>query len=95
MFNDSLTGEESQLLLRKLSKCAFPFQCAHGRPSMVPLVRVGGAAGEGDRFGVAKGPFGNGDKEERRDIERAFGAALKGWMKKQAREGQEEEAIAS
>lgn len=95
MFNDSLTDEESKLLLRKLSKCAFPFQCAHGRPSMVPLVRVGGGAGEGDGFGVAKGLFGNGDKEERRDTERAFGAAWREWMKEQEREGQEEEAMAS
>lgn len=92
MFNDSLSEEECKLLLRKLSKCAFPFQCAHGRPSMVPLVRVGGR--EGDGFGIAKGRLGSKDKEDRRNTERAFGAAWKGWMKERERQGQEE-AIAS
>lgn len=83
MFNDNLTGEECKVLLRKLSKCAFPFQCAHGRPSMVPLVRVGG--GEGDGFGIAKGLLGSRDKEERRDTERAFGTAWRGWMEERKR----------
>ncbi|KAI1825444.1 hypothetical protein F4861DRAFT_502045 [Xylaria intraflava] len=41
MFNDPLTWEECTHLLRRLADCAFPFQCAHGRPSMVPLVHVG------------------------------------------------------
>lgn len=91
MFNDTLTGEECELLLRKLSKCAFPFQCAHGRPSMVPLVRVGGGEGEGDGFGVAKGLFRGGDKEERRGIERVSGASWKGWIRERKRKRQEEE----
>jgi DNA mismatch repair ATPase MutL len=38
MFNDVLTFDECSDLLRQLSKCAFPFQCAHGRPSMIPLL---------------------------------------------------------
>jgi len=38
MFNDVLTVEECKALLARLTQCAFPFQCAHGRPSMVPLV---------------------------------------------------------
>lgn len=38
MFNDPLTIEECQSLISRLSKCAFPFQCAHGRPSMIPIV---------------------------------------------------------
>ncbi|KAL3450838.1 hypothetical protein BJX65DRAFT_252599 [Aspergillus insuetus] len=38
MFNDVLTLEECQALVRRLATCVFPFQCAHGRPSMVPLV---------------------------------------------------------
>jgi DNA mismatch repair protein MLH3 len=41
MFNDELSVEECDGLLGRLSRCAFPFQCAHGRPSMVPLVDVG------------------------------------------------------
>lgn len=38
MFNDVLSKDECKDLVRRLGQCAFPFQCAHGRPSMVPLV---------------------------------------------------------
>lgn len=38
MFNDELWIEQCTELVRKLADCAFPFQCAHGRPSLVPLV---------------------------------------------------------
>ena len=41
MFNDELSLERCQELTRQLSECLFPFQCAHGRPSMVPLVGLG------------------------------------------------------
>ena len=41
MFNDVLSDEECQSLLKRLAGTAFPFQCAHGRPSMVPLVDLG------------------------------------------------------
>uniref|UniRef100_A0A8D2DUU5 MutL homolog 3 n=1 Tax=Sciurus vulgaris TaxID=55149 RepID=A0A8D2DUU5_SCIVU len=36
-FNDSLSLEESYRLIEALSWCQLPFQCAHGRPSMLPL----------------------------------------------------------
>ena len=38
MFNDHLSIEECQALVARLARCAFPFQCAHGRPSMVPIL---------------------------------------------------------
>lgn len=38
MFNDVLSIPECQQLVAQLSQCAFPFQCAHGRPSMVPIL---------------------------------------------------------
>ncbi|KAI3531025.1 hypothetical protein CSPX01_14453 [Colletotrichum filicis] len=38
MFNDVLSRDQCEALVRRLSRCSFPFQCAHGRPSMVPLV---------------------------------------------------------
>ncbi|KAF3025639.1 DNA mismatch repair protein [Neopestalotiopsis sp. 37M] len=41
MFNDTLSMGECKALLGRLAECAFPFQCAHGRPSMVPLVDMG------------------------------------------------------
>lgn len=40
MFNDVLSHQECQDLLSRLSTCAFPFQCAHGRPSVVPLISI-------------------------------------------------------
>lgn len=66
MFNDPLTLDECSQLLDRLVSCAFPFQCAHGRPSMVPLVDLGddtvqlgslmrdnGIDGKEDRFAQA------------------------------------------
>ncbi|KAI1328081.1 hypothetical protein F5Y16DRAFT_370015 [Xylariaceae sp. FL0255] len=41
MFNDALSPDECKQLLTRLADCAFPFQCAHGRPSMIPLVDLG------------------------------------------------------
>ncbi|KAL5615321.1 hypothetical protein BROUX41_005368 [Berkeleyomyces rouxiae] len=38
MFNDPLSHTQCCSLLDRLARCAFPFQCAHGRPAMVPLV---------------------------------------------------------
>jgi DNA mismatch repair ATPase MutL len=40
-FGDELTVRESAALLRSLSACRLPFQCAHGRPSIVPLLTLG------------------------------------------------------
>ncbi|KAJ6263742.1 hypothetical protein Dda_2312 [Drechslerella dactyloides] len=37
MFNDELTHHECITLIRELAKCTFPFICAHGRPSVVPI----------------------------------------------------------
>ncbi|XP_016064169.1 PREDICTED: DNA mismatch repair protein Mlh3 isoform X2 [Miniopterus natalensis] len=39
-FNDSLSLEESYRLIEALSWCQLPFQCAHGRPSMLPLADI-------------------------------------------------------
>jgi DNA mismatch repair protein MLH3 len=41
MFNDYLSKEQCRELVVRLSDCIFPFQCAHGRPSMVPLLDLG------------------------------------------------------
>lgn len=37
-FGDQLDIAQCQELVKKLSRCVYPFQCAHGRPSMIPLV---------------------------------------------------------
>ncbi|CAO3565386.1 unnamed protein product [Mortierella alpina] len=37
MFNHELSLQQCQELVHDLAQCSFPFQCAHGRPSVVPL----------------------------------------------------------
>ncbi|KAJ7988638.1 hypothetical protein DPEC_G00311290 [Dallia pectoralis] len=39
-FNDHLSKEECCSLVCCLSSCQLPFQCAHGRPSIAPLVDI-------------------------------------------------------
>ncbi|XP_026158696.1 DNA mismatch repair protein Mlh3 isoform X2 [Mastacembelus armatus] len=39
-FNDSLSREECCSLVASLSSCKLPFQCAHGRPSIAPLLDI-------------------------------------------------------
>jgi DNA mismatch repair protein MLH3 len=41
MFNDVLSREKCKALVKRLANCSFPFQCAHGRPSMVALGGLG------------------------------------------------------
>ncbi|KAL4809107.1 hypothetical protein BDV18DRAFT_133965 [Aspergillus unguis] len=52
MFNDVLSVDECRELVKRLAICVFPFQCAHGRPSMVPLLDLRGQAeSEGSEVG--------------------------------------------
>ncbi|KFA74692.1 hypothetical protein S40288_03933 [Stachybotrys chartarum IBT 40288] len=44
MFNDVLSMEQCEQLVGRLASCSFPFQCAHGRPSMAPLLDLGSTA---------------------------------------------------
>lgn len=37
MFGRKLTTRECEVLVEKLAQCKQPFQCAHGRPSIVPI----------------------------------------------------------
>lgn len=39
-FGDPLTHQECVELMEGLGQCSFPFNCAHGRPSMTPLYTV-------------------------------------------------------
>ena len=55
MFNDVLSQQECETLMDDLSRCAFPFMCAHGRVSMVPVMEVGGEAGVRDGDGKEAG----------------------------------------
>lgn len=39
-FGDLLTKAQMSNFLDQLSKCKLPFQCAHGRPTVMPLLHV-------------------------------------------------------
>jgi len=39
-FGDSLSAERCEQLLQQLGDCQLPFQCAHGRPSLSPIIDV-------------------------------------------------------
>lgn len=75
MFNDELTREEAQTLIRRLGDCKFPFQCAHGRPSMIPLVDL--STNSGTDLGKMAFSAGNGWATQRE--EKGFGEAWRSW----------------
>lgn len=72
MFNDILSKDQCIELVQRLARCAFPFQCAHGRPSMVPIVDIGASSGNSSLGGLFKGKK---DIEEPGDLLRG----LKKW----------------
>lgn len=39
-FGDAISRKDCQVLLNDLSKCKLPFQCAHGRPTLTPLLSL-------------------------------------------------------
>ncbi|KAI9708057.1 MAG: DNA mismatch repair protein [Bogoriella megaspora] len=67
MFNDELSMRECRDLVQRLAKCVFPFQCAHGRPSLVPLV------------GLAETSVGVGVDKESSEQGECFGQAWRKW----------------
>jgi DNA mismatch repair protein MLH3 len=73
MFNDELSTQQCVELVSKLSKCVFPFMCAHGRPSMVPLVDMGQTWSKGLGLGLRSDDHVRGDK--------GFVDAWKQWQK--------------
>ena len=40
MFQDALDLDQCERLVHRLGQTRNPFQCAHGRPSLVPLVML-------------------------------------------------------
>ncbi|KAI4150298.1 MAG: hypothetical protein LQ340_004164 [Diploschistes diacapsis] len=49
MFNDELSQQQCEDLIKNLADCQLPFQCAHGRPTMVPLIDFGTLHSLGNR----------------------------------------------
>ena len=65
MFNDELSKEQCEVLVRRLAGCVFPFMCAHGRVSLVPLVDL--------RMGGMK------NRDGEKSADRSFGTEFKRW----------------
>jgi DNA mismatch repair protein MLH3 len=65
MFNDVLAAAECRSLISRLSRCSFPFQCAHGRPSMMPLVDLGRATMSIDAQNASLRQLRRGERGER------------------------------
>jgi DNA mismatch repair protein MLH3 len=83
MFNDELTKMECDELVKKLAKCTFPFQCAHGRPSMMVLgglesstTSVSGPTEESSRFAADK----RSSERTRKCNSQSFAQAFKAWQ---------------
>lgn len=77
MFNDKLTLAQCQRLIEEVTKCAFPFMCAHGRNSMVPLVYLDS---EDEDMQGSLGGFGGGEEGK----EEGFVGAYRKWRHKAA-----------
>jgi DNA mismatch repair protein MLH3 len=75
MFNDPLDIHECEALVTRLSRCAFPFQCAHGRPSMIPILDLRPESGSGS-LGFNSGIMGSefDEHEDELDFLEAFRA---------------------
>ncbi|CAO2658416.1 Nn.00g061390.m01.CDS01 [Neocucurbitaria sp. VM-36] len=78
MFNDQLSREECEGLVGRLAECVFPFMCAHGRPSMVPLVELG-SIGESSAGVVGGTGSGSGDGGGAEREGSGFVEAWKAW----------------
>lgn len=84
MFNDELTHEECLTLIARLAACIFPFQCAHGRPSMIPVIKLGQTCAQHDENEA--GAMENRDFGRSRMTERKFSQAWKRWKQQMARD---------
>ena len=40
-FGQALSLPHCAMLVRQLARCSLPFQCAHGRPTVVPVLAAG------------------------------------------------------
>ncbi|OAP62524.1 hypothetical protein AYL99_04729 [Fonsecaea erecta] len=71
MFNDHLDTRQCHQLVQSLSQCTFPFQCAHGRPTLTVLAELAG----GDFGGPGMGAYADPSAAAL-----AFGDAWRGWQ---------------
>jgi DNA mismatch repair protein MLH3 len=74
MFNDVLSLDECKALVKRLAQCIFPFQCAHGRPSMVVVGGLGEVDAEDGRSLPSDAVHGNVEVQDN------FAEAFENWQ---------------
>ncbi|KAF7855428.1 hypothetical protein EAF04_010171 [Stromatinia cepivora] len=86
MFNDELGVDECKELVKRLANCKFPFMCAHGRVSMVPLGEIGmmSRAGANGKNSLRTAMLNTDQNGEKRDG--LFGVEWGKWMKRRTNE---------
>lgn len=80
MFNDMLSNQECVELLSNLAECAFPFICAHGRISMVPILQLGSEGGDGLGMLAVSEDMTDGPKENESEANALFAKAFWSWQ---------------
>lgn len=82
MFNDVLSLDDCRNLVSRLSQCVFPFQCAHGRPSMIPVLDMTLATdqeNDHDLLDATRGLFGEDQWLNNTGTDLGFIEAFRAW----------------
>jgi DNA mismatch repair protein MLH3 len=82
MFNDHLSLDDCRSLVARLAQCVFPFQCAHGRPSMIPVLDLTlptDQENDHSPLNSARGPFGDEQTLNNTRAELGFVEAFRAW----------------
>ena len=74
MFNDALDLGQCRRLVENLAQCTFPFQCAHGRPSLTVVAEFSDQENTGDAH--CMGPGGE-------NLTLGYGDAWSNWTKRE------------
>ncbi|KAL2013916.1 hypothetical protein VTN00DRAFT_1441 [Thermoascus crustaceus] len=91
MFNDVLTVDECRSLISRLARCVFPFQCAHGRPSMIPILDLEPTTATDtsseNAFGLLDSAFGHEQAGSHSEMGLGFAEAFRAWERDARIEG--------
>ncbi|QSZ32073.1 hypothetical protein DSL72_001642 [Monilinia vaccinii-corymbosi] len=85
MFNDELGVDECKELVRRLAHCKFPFMCAHGRMSMVPLGELGMMSKAEDEMSHPTWIDNGEEHEDRENKDGKFGVEWGKWMRRRGK----------
>ncbi|KAI9642667.1 DNA mismatch repair protein [Ciborinia camelliae] len=85
MFNDELSIGECKELVRRLANCKFPFMCAHGRVSMVPLGEMEMMSRMREEVSRLAWIYHGNKHENKEEREGGFGMEWAKWMKRRGK----------